>query len=864
MSRPLPFALFDEPRSELAMLLLASFAVVTTILLAVFEASSAIAAAPKLQGALLVSIVFTAAAGAGLVWLRKTRAPQNRADVAVGGYDARRDELSLEAIVAAEPQVLAFWEAGSRVRIVSHTLRSVAGVPQTAEGLEALGHWLDAASLSEMKRALDLLFIDGLPFTLILKTQSGGNFEAEGATAGGRALLRLRDLVGYKRDLATVLDQNRLLARDVAAQRLLLDALPNAVWFRSPQGQMVWANKAYLAQTDGALADGARHLAGDIFDKRQADAVQRSVIETGRYVECLSIGQGNDRIPHDITVLASDGGLVGLAIDATAAETVHDELVRQVAAYDRTLHGVATGTTIFGSDGRLSFYNTAWHTLFEIDADWLATAPTLGEVLDRLNQLGRLPFVGDYRDWRRSFLDAVAGLTAPRDEPINHEAWWHLFDGRTIRVTTERQVDGTVVGLFDDVTQNISLESRYNELIATQRETLDTLKEAVAVFGPNGRLRLFNTAFVEAWRLSRAMLAEGPHIEEIFKICRPMTEDDRPWARLATAVTSLGDDRGAIEGQFSRRDGSVYDYAASPLPDGATLLTFFDVTKAKSYERALTDKYQAEMGRTKALQQANEALTNADRLKSQLISHVSYEFRTPLTTILGYAEFMAAGMTGSLNARQHESIDAITSAGTTLLAIFDDILDLALIDAGSLELKRAPVAVGHIIAGAIEAVTPRAEANGIILVLNLPEPDAIIVADDARVRQILFNLLSNAIGFSTEGSTVTLSALSTPEATVLTVSDLGVGIPPAIQDRMFERFESRSQGSSHRGAGLGLAVVRSLVALHGGQIRVESTTGIGTTISVELPRDGHHVITSRPASVRSGEQLALPLFSEAG
>ncbi|MFM2423558.1 MAG: hypothetical protein RL291_2088, partial [Pseudomonadota bacterium] len=649
MSRPLSIALFDEPRSELAMLLLASFAVVATILLAVLEASSAIGAQPQLQIALLVSTVFAGVAGAATFWLWNNRRGKSADEPA--DYGTASTEPSLEAIVAAEPQVLVYWDVGHTARILSHTMRAVPGVPQDGTELEALGRWLDEPSEVELRTALDQLFTEAKPFNLIIKTRAGGNLEAEGSTAGGRALLRLRDLVGYKRDLATILERNRLLTREMAAMRTLLDGLPHPIWLKSNEGKITWANKAYVLASEGTLGEGDQRTAADILDRRQVETADRALAEQGRYVDRIALAQGNERVDHDVTLTRVAGGAVGIAVDATAAESAQDELQRQVAAYDRTLHGVATGTVIFGSDGRLAFYNTAWRTLFEIDADWLDLGPTVGELLDRLNTLGRLPFGGDYREWRRTFLDAVTGQDAAATQAINYETWWHLFDGRTIRVTTERQPDGSIVGLFDDVTETISLESRYNELIATQRETLDTLKEAVAVFGPNGRLRLFNSAFAQMWRMSRAMLAEGPHIEVLIEASRSMTADERPWQRMQQAVTSLAEDRGAIEGQFARQDGSVLDYAATPLSDGATLITFFDVTKAKSYEQALLDKVEAERDRAKALEQANDALSNADRLKSQLISHVSYEFRTPLTTILGYAEFMEAGMTGPLNTR---------------------------------------------------------------------------------------------------------------------------------------------------------------------------------------------------------------------
>ena len=156
-----------------------------------------------------------------------------------------------------------------------------------------------------------------------------------------------------------------------------------------------------------------------------------------------------------------------------ALETAQGELVRQVAAYERTLDRVATAVAIFGPDQRLTFFNEAYRALWQLDADWLETRPTDGEMLDRLRELSRLPEVGQ--------LSRLEGQD-PRRLPDRHanEDWWHLPDGRTIHVVADERPDGGVTHLFDDVTERLALESRYNALINVQRETLDSLKEGVA------------------------------------------------------------------------------------------------------------------------------------------------------------------------------------------------------------------------------------------------------------------------------------------------------------------------------------------------------------------------------------------------
>ena len=544
---------------------------------------------------------------------------------------------------------------------------------------------------------------------------------------------------------------------------------------------------------------------------------------------------GGARKAHDVVILPLDGATVGAAIDVAALETAQGELVRHVAAYERTLDRVATGVAIFGPDQRLTFFNEAYRKLWLLDPDWLATKPSDSEVLDRLRELSRLPEVGNYRDWKAKML---AGYKTGTE----YEDWWHLLDGRTIHVVSAQRPDGGLTYLYDDATERFALESRYNAMIDAQRETLDSLKEGVAVFATDGRLKIFNSAFAQIWRLSRSTLGEGPHIDEIIGACSALYDDLPTWARISRAVTGISDRRQQVAGQMTRPDQSVIDFAVSPLPDGATLITFVDVTDTKRYEQTLLER--------------NDALVAADRLKNHFISHVSYELRTPLTNIIGFSELLSSPRTGDLNSKQREYLNDISASSRTLLAIINDILDLATIDAGALELKLAPVRVAAVVDTAVLGVRDRANRARLNLDIRVAQDADEFVADEARVRQVLYNLLSNAIGFSKPSDTVSISAWREAGMMAFAVEDRGVGIPKEQQQRVLERFESRSQGSKHRGAGLGLSIVKSLVELHGGSMSLESEPGRGTRVTVRFPESGMRP-TRAGAAGRSGMSVAV-------
>lgn len=812
-------SLTNSQRGELALYLMASAAVVAVLVIAVATGGSQWTSDMQVRATILISFaVGLVALGVALLGWSPFAAAEERnlpAEIAA----LRKQLQTTEAVIKAEPQVLVFWERGETPRLVAHTLTNVAGLPEEPSELQRFGQWLDVGSADQLKSGLDKLFAEGRGFNMLVRTKLGAHLEVDGRAAGGRAVLRLRDVVGYRSDLARILEQHRLLNREIKTSRALLDALPMPVWQRDSAGTVTWANDAYLRAVEAKDIDELRQGRIELLEARQRERVRVSLAAGSPFRERIPLISAGQMKAHDVFVLGVDDVAVGAAIDVAAIETAQGELDRQIAAYDRTLHRVASGVAIFGPDRRLAFFNEAYRKLWQLDPDWLASKPSDGEILDRLRELSRLPQVVNYRDWKAKILSSVRG-----ENDASFEDWWHLLDGRTVHIMAEQRPDGGVTYLFEDATERLALESRYNAMIHAQRETLDSLKEAVAVFAPDGRLQLFNSAFAKIWRLSRTMLEEGPHIDEIIRQCQVQYDDSRVWMRISRSVTSITERRGTLDGQMMRPDASVIDYNVSPLPDGATLITFADVTDSKRYERALIER--------------NDALVAADRLKSQFLSHVSYELRTPLTNIIGFSEFMGSAHVGPLNDRQREYLGDITNSSKALLAIINDILDLAIIDAGGLELKVAPVKVRPIVEAAVLGIKDRAARRHVNIDVRVAPAVETFIADEARVRQILFNLMSNAVGFSKPQDTVSVEVWREAGMLAFAVEDNGDGIPREEQARIFQPFETRAGSSGHRGAGLGLSIVKSLVELHGGNLTLDSEPGRGTRVTVRFPLVG--------------------------
>lgn len=819
-------------RRQLALLLLAAMGCVTALLSSFVAGHGLKPDQMDLRHVSLIALVAGAGFIAGLiVWHMASTARREARYAKAESLQLRRNLAAADAIIRAEPQVLIFWEQGQAVRIVAHTLSGVAGLPESNTEILRFGHWLDVKSAQTLKASLDQLFANGRAFNIILKTLAGGNVEAEGRAAGGRAVLRLKDIAGYKLELSAINSQHTVLARDIRSSRALLNTLPMPVWLRADDGKLNWVNSAYIAAVDAQSESEVLDRQIELLESRQRKSVAKSVAQGESYRARVHLVAGGERRPHDIVVLPIEGVTAGAAIDVTAIETAQGELEREIAAYDRTLHRVETAVVIFNRDQQLVFFNNAYRNLWQLDEDWLRTKPSDSAVLDRLRELGKLPPVVNYRDWKTRVLACYQ--TGAELEDV-----WHLTDGRIIHVMAEQRPDGGVTYLFADETARLSLESRYNALIDVQRETLDSLKEAVVVFGTDGRLKLYNVAFANIWKISPRRLAEHPHIEEVIGLASAMYSAIEVWSRIGRAVTAFLDERETFEGQMTRADNSVIDYALMPLPDGATLLTFADVTDARNAERALVER--------------NEALVAGDRLKTQFIGHISYELRTPLTNIIGFTELLASPFMGDLNDKQREYVADIMTSSKTLLAIIDDILDLATIDAGGLELRLAPVGIRTVIDSAILGIRERAIRSKLTIEIAVADDVSEIMADETRLRQVLYNLLSNAVGFSKAGDVVQLTCWRENGTVVFTVADHGVGIPQEQLDQVFKRFESRSQGSKHRGAGLGLSIVKSLVELHGGEIHIQSQESRGTLVTVRIPErplpsngDGMMVVASR-------------------
>ncbi len=771
--------------------------------------------------------LIAAAVFAALWWRARVR--WNAAEAA---HDAAVAALAQTAATLVTAPLAGFgWRDGS-----TDAVAIAAGHQTFAEFVAGL----ELAAAARLEAALSELRGRGTPFDLAAARLDSTTVAVAGRRSRSNDTLLWVTDITPTRAAETARD---LAAAAAAALRETFDALPLPVWRRDRALRVVDCNSAYAAALDlprEAVLAEARELAPEIGrDEALALAVAAG---TGHSEQRHVVIAGSRRLLELAEVPDRSGGTIGFAIDRTDLESSESELSRHVNAHGQVLESIQAAVAIYGADQRLGFFNSAFAGLWGIEEEWLAGEPSLDELLERLRERRRVPEYADFRAFKREQLAMFTSLIEPQSELM------HLPDGRTLSVSVSPHPLGGLIFVYEDVTDRLALESSYNTLIEVQRETLDNLFEGIAVFGGDGRLKLHNPAYRKIWALSQSDLAGEPHFSDIVDKTRGFYDDGGDWPAMREQIIARVTAQAHWSGRLDRQDGSVLRLATVPLPDGNVLSTGLDVTDSTRVERALRER--------------NEALETAGRLKSEFIANVSYELRTPLNAIIGFAEILANQYFGPLSPRQLDYSRGILDSSHRLMSLINDILDLATIEAGYMALETGRVEVRDLLESVIALTRERARSQNLSLTMLCPAEIGAIAADERRLKQALFNLISNAIKFTPSGGSVRLEARldgqpgaqRDGEDVILAVADTGVGIPQADQERVFDKFERANPQARESGAGLGLSLVKSLIELHGGSVAIELRAGLGNHHS--LPSAGN-AAPAHPGARRAARRLAL-------
>jgi PAS domain-containing protein len=420
---------------------------------------------------------------------------------------------------------------------------------------------MDSPQAGKAIRAIDGLAEEGTPFALAVRADEG-SLTLRGMPVAGRAVL-------YINRETTPDNQERY--RDI------LDVLPIPVWMRGPGQAIAWANRTFLSILGfSSLEDAVTANAALEWSERDLTI---KALESRGPVECRAslIVKGESRVFSMGLSPMGETSVAGFATDVTDFVRMESKLQLVSDAQEDLIEHIPFAVATFDADRKLAGFNNAYAEMWELPKDWLETHPSYSEVLDRLRDRRRLPEQRSFPEWKAQQLQTFGSTERKSEE------FWHLPNGKSIRIAIQPHLAGGVFVLFQDITERLRLESSLNLLTQVQKATLDTLDEGIAIFGTDGRLVLHNALFARMWKLAEDELGGQPHFAEIANICTARIGRDGIWGIVSCGVNSATPESFGEWGKTRRADGRIISLSLSRLPNGATVVTFTDLTDLEQF-----------------------------------------------------------------------------------------------------------------------------------------------------------------------------------------------------------------------------------------------------------------------------------------
>jgi signal transduction histidine kinase len=689
----------------------------------------------------------------------------------------------------------------------------------------ALG--LSSEQLNELTEAVQRAQKTASSFNLALTPQgSSRSLAVRGGQAdsvvapGGAALVWWFDFSESQGELTRLRSEAERARNDFAALVGLIEAAPMPMWFRGADAKLRLVNSAYVEA-----------VAGESAEKVVAEQVE--LVETVDGLTAAQIAsQARDKdLPIERIVSATiDGqrrtlrvsdlplgkeGVAGYAVDIEEME----EQARAFRAFREAqrsmLDQLSIGVAQFDVNHQLTFANQPFRRIFALPGAVMVDPPDFDRLLDLARDAGRVPETRDFPAWRKELSDwFIAG--EPKEEA------WPLSDGTHLRLVAQPMPDGGMVLIAEDRTEQLALSATRDTLLRTRTATFDSLFEALAVFAPDGKMQLWNRRFATEWGLDETFLDSHPRIETLLeKIGEKLS---RPGQRTAIGdvVRAATLDRRQRGGQVKLSDGRTLEFAGVPLPDGNGLLTVLDITDSKKAEDALRER--------------TSALEEADAIKTRFLANMSYEFRTPLTSIGGFAELLQSGVAGDLSDQAKEYVDAILASVERLGAQIESVLDMTQSEVGLLPIATEDVELLPFITNVCREREDVLNENDLTLDLRGDKTAGIVQGDKRRLARAIGNILDNAIEATPKGGRVLVALSRHKKGARIVISDNGKGMKPSELARALDGYRISPDGKAQpRRQGLGLPLARQLIEAHGGKLDLVSEVGSGTTATVTLP-----------------------------
>lgn len=772
----------------------------------------------------LLLAAWTLAAGAAII---AARGRERRAEASL------RNGRRLARMVEESPAIPLLVRTDGRIE-ASQRLAQWLGldsVPGYLSELDAGDKGLPAEKLAELSEAVLRTQKTAAPFRMVATPRGSnrslalrGHLADPQVSPGGAALVWVFDFSDSETELVKLREESARARSDFAALVSLIEAAPLPMWFRGADGALQLVNSAYVAAvgaTDAnAVVEGSIELVEPVDGKTPAQVALDAAGRKHPVERMVSVTINGQRRAFRVSDLPiGDEGIAGYAVDIEDLE----ELNRSFRAFRETqrsmLDQLSAGVAQFDATGQLTFANLPFQRIFALSAEDMRDPPSFERLLDAARDQGRVPEVRDFPEWRH---EKAEWFSASESQ----EEAWPLADGTHLRIVAQPVPDGGLLLIAEDRTEQLQLSAMRDTLLRTRTATFDSLFESVAVFAPDGRMQLWNRRFAADWGLEGEFLDTHPHIEELLtKIGAHLQKPDQAKA-VGDVVRAAALDRKQTAGRISLADGRTLEFAGVPLPDGNGLLTVLDITDSQNAETALRER--------------NAALVEADAVKTRFLANMSYELRTPLTSIGGFAELLQTGIGGELSDDGKEYVSAILSSVERLGEQIESLLDLSQSEAGLLPLACEDIAVFDFVSGLVREREARMEEAGITLDLKGSKSAGTVSADRRRLARALGHLLDNAIVATPSGGRILVQASRHKEKghdwARIVISDNGRGMDEATLARALGGLDTGGDGTTlDRRQGLGLPLARQLVEAHGGHLQVISEPGQGTAAIVDLP-----------------------------
>lgn len=760
----------------------------------------------------------------GAAWLMIAAAGKAR------GADANRKAARRMARMIDEaPAIPLLVRADMRIE-ASERLAGWFGLARLPAYLSELtgtkGQGLSEAQLAELTEHVRRAQKTAAPFRMALTPPGSrrslalrGTLADPQVSPGGAALVWVFDFSESESELARLREDAVRAQGDFAALVGLIEAAPMPMWFRGSDARLRLVNAAYVEAVGASSADEAV--------ERQLELVETVDGLTAAQVALQSARQ---KLPVERIVAATVGGerrslrvsdlplgregIAGYAIDIEELEELGREFRAFREAQRSILDQLSVGVAQFDPRRRLTFANQPFRRIFGVSPGSVAAGLDFERFLSDARDAGKTPEVRDFPAWRREHAEWFSA-GAPCEEA------WPLADKTHLRVVATPMPDGGLVLVAEDRTEQLALSAMRDTLLRTRTATFDSLFEALAVFAPDGHLQLWNRSFAGTWGLPPELMDSHPSADALLAALAPNLTKPKQAKAVGEVIRAATLDRKEQGGRIQLADGRTLEFAGVPLPDGNGLLTVLDITDSQKAEEALRER--------------NMALEEADQVKTRFLANMSYEFRTPLTSIGGFAELLESGVAGEMSDQAKDYVRAILDSVARLSDQVEDVLDLSQSEAGLLPVAKQRIALMPLVTQVVREREQAIVGGGMSLDLRGSSVGK-VDADPRQFGRALGHLLDNAIAATGEGGKILVDLSRKPDGARVVISDNGRGMSAKELARALDGLRRTQDGSGlERRQGLGIPLARQLVEAQGGTLEIVSRKGAGTTVTIHLP-----------------------------